>query len=212
MKYTLLKFNSEQKFSKSVAQQLRGFYGNIRRTQNLFHNHETDGRDIYRYPRIQYKVINGQLAIIGIAEGADLVRDEFIKFDEIQLGDRIFSDFEVELFSKDVDFTVSDQLYKYKFRSLWLPLNKKNYMQYLHGNLDLNIALQNNLLSDFSGLGIHINKRIMVNGDFRRKDFFLDTKKMIGFTGSFVTNVLMPNYVGTGKRKSIGYGIIEKIG
>lgn len=44
----------------------------------LFHNHTEDAKDINRYPRIQYKLIDGHPAVVGIMEGADAVKRLFI--------------------------------------------------------------------------------------------------------------------------------------
>ena len=208
MLISILEFGFERKFTKRHAEKLRGFFANLYKDNDLFHNHQQDGRVIYRYPLIQYKIINGKLVIIGLKEGADLVRNEFIKHESINLDGEILSNFEISLKIVQVNMQVEDSLYSYQFNSIWLPLNDKNYRIYKQGKFDLNKALQNNLLSDLKGLGITAEKRIMVKGNFREKKVMVDNKQMTGFVGDFVCNVKIPEFAGTGKRKSIGFGTI----
>lgn len=209
---TILTYIIDKPLSKRSAEQLRGFFGSKYRNNDLFHNHDPEGKSIYRYPLIQYKVIDGNLTVIGLQKGASFVRDEFSQYNELLLGKEQYSNFEIKLTSRQVEFDISEALYRYRFDSIWLPLNNKNYDLYQRGKLDLNIALRNNLLSDLKGLGIWIKEKILVNGQFTPREVEMDNTVMTGFTGEFVTNLKIPDYVGTGKRKSVGFGTIISIG
>lgn len=206
--FSFLQYRGPVQLKKRYAEKLRGYFAGLYRNIDLFHNHTAEGRVLYRYPLIQYKIIDGNPVVIGLNEGAELVKNEFIKHDRLILGDVVYEHFETVLDYKTVDFDVSDTLYEYQFSSLWLPLNEENYRLYQRGGFDLNTGLQNNLLSDLKGLGIWTDKRIMAKGKFVEHEVFLENQKMIGFAGDFVCNVRIPDYMGTGKRKSIGFGVI----
>lgn len=208
MDCAVLTFSSNQLFPKPYGEKLRGFFSNIYKDLDLFHNHAADGKSLYRYPLIQYKVIDGNLTVLGLKEATKLVMNEFVKHGKLKLGGEIFDTFETNLTLKQVNFEVIEKLNSYHFDSVWLPLNEKNYRRYLKGDLDLNVALQNNLLSDLKGLGITAQGRIMVKGRFKKREVILENKKMLGFVGNFVCNMQIPRYIGTGKRKSIGFGTI----
>lgn len=207
MKIAVLKFITEKKFQNRDVEKLRGFFANKFRNEDLFHNHSGE-KDIYRMPLIQYKVINGILTVYGINEGADLVVSKFLNIKEININGEIISEFETELSIKDKKFLVDDELHSYKFDSIWLALNDKNHIKYKKGELNLNKVLQNNILSNFKGCGIKVEKKIMVKGEFKEVEVYVKNIKMIGFVGKFICNVEIPKYMGVGKRKSIGFGVL----
>lgn len=209
--YTSLTYIMDKPLSKRSAEKLRGFFGSKYRDNNLFHNHDQAGKSIYRYPLIQYKLIDGNLSIIGLSEGAAFIKEEFVQYDALELGAARYDRFEIRLITRQVEFNISDSLHRYRFDSIWLPLNHKNYDLYQRGKLDLNIALRNNLLSDLKGLGVWVDSQIMVNGQFSPREVELDNTVMTGFVGEFVCNLQIPDYVGTGKRKSIGFGTIISV-
>jgi len=206
-----LKFISEKKFWQRDAEKLRGYFANLYEEETLYHNHYDNGSSIYRMPLIQYKVINNDLVIVGLNEGADLVKKEFLKHKEIKIGDKVLKNFETKLEIKDEVMKVEEELYTYKFLSPWLPINQKNKKKYIEGELDLNKVLTNNLLSNFKGLGIEVKNRILVKGSYTEKEIDVKNKKMIGFLGEFTTNVKMPNLISIGRRRAVGFGVVEEV-
>lgn len=48
---------------------LRGYISNLFPQYAILHNHREDGSFMYLYPRIQYRVTNGEGFIIGREEG-----------------------------------------------------------------------------------------------------------------------------------------------
>ncbi|MCG7847567.1 MAG: hypothetical protein MIO93_00095, partial [ANME-2 cluster archaeon] len=53
------------------------------------HQHHTD-RLIYRYPLVQYKIIDGTPTVIGINEGAEVLKEIYDQYNEINLGGNIY--------------------------------------------------------------------------------------------------------------------------
>lgn len=206
-----LRYISEDKFWQRDAEKLRGCFANLYKEETLFHNHYGNGRSIYRMPLIQYKVINNDLVIVGLNEGADLLKKEFLKHKEIRIGDKILKNFETKLEIRNEVMKVEEGLYTYKFLSPWLPINQKNKKRYIEGELDLDKVLRNNLLSNFKGLGIEVKNRILVKGSYTEKEIDVKNKKMVGFLGEFTTNVKMPNLISIGRRRAVGFGVVEEV-
>lgn len=210
IKKAILSYITEKKYDKRYAEKLRGYFGNLYKEEDLFHNHNNE-KSIYRMPLIQYKVIEGNLSIIGINEGAELVAKEFIKHKKLNIGNEIIEKFETKLSIKEEEFYVAEELFSYKFDSIWLALNQENYKKYLkEEEFNLDKILTNNILSNFKGCGITASKKIMVKGNFQKIEAEMKNNEMIGFIGEFVSNVKMPDFLGIGKRRAIGYGTVIK--
>ncbi len=206
-----LKFISEFFFKQRDAEKLRGYFANLYKDETLFHNHYENGESMYRMPLVQYKVIEGNLIVIGFNKGSDLVKKEFLKHKEIKIGDITLKNFETKLEIKSEIMKVDDDLYTYKFLSPWLPINQKNKRLYFEEKLDLDKVLTNNLLTNFKGLNIEADKKIMVKGRYIEKEVNVKNTKMIGFLGEFTTNVKMPNLISIGRRRAVGFGVVEEV-
>ncbi len=213
IKTTVLKFITEKKYDRRYAEKLRGYFAEIYREEDIFHNHNGE-KVVYRMPLIQYKVIDGNLAVIGINEGAELVAKEFLKHKRIPLktekGEEYLENFETNLSMKNEEFYISDELHSYKFDSIWLALNEDNHKKYKKGEINLDKILIGNILSNLKGCGITADKNIMAKGEYKTVEVDMKNNEMIGFTGSFVTNAVIPEYMSLGKRRAIGYGAVVK--
>ena|SRR5665811_2483169 len=69
------------------ASHLRGFFATKFNEYTLLHQHSAD-KFIYSYPLVQYKMINGAPMVIGINEGAEVLKQVYDKYDEIKLGEQ----------------------------------------------------------------------------------------------------------------------------
>lgn len=212
IKVAELKFITEKKFNFRDSEKLRGYFGSIYKEENLFHNHDKEGKSIYRMPLIQYRVIDGMLTINGYNEAVKTLAEKFINVKELIIENEKYSDFETQLNIKEEDFFVDDNLHEYHFYSLWLPVNQKNYLKYINKKLDLNKVLQNNILTNFKGLNIFINKKIMTKGEFKEKTVKINNIEYFGFTGNFTTNVKIPDYLSVGQMRAIGFGSVKRRG
>ena len=206
-----LRYIGDIEFWQRDAEKLRGYFANLYEEQTLFHNHYDNGESIYRMPLIQYKVIEGDLVILGFNKGADLIKKEFLKHKEIRIGEVTLKDFETKLEIKNENMSVDDELYTYKFLSPWLPINQKNKKLYMEGKLDLDRVLTNNLLSNFKGLNVEADKKIMVKGRYVEREVTVKNRNLIGFLVEFTTNVKMPNFISVGRRRAVGFGVVEEV-
>ena len=58
---------------------------------------------------------------------------------------------------------------------------------------------------------MELKLRIIAAGEFEENKIIEKDTVILGFTGTFKTNVNLPNFISLGKRKSIGFGIIKRI-
>ena len=213
MKLVEVIFKGEDKFSKSSAKALRGYFGNYFKNIVEFHNHLDQITFNYKSPNIQYRVIKGKLSILGINKGGDILLKsiEEIKLDEIILDgiDNKIKEKEIKITFPELE--IKDERYDYKFESFWIALNEENYKKYKKGELSLDIQLRNNILEFFKLCGTQAKKRIIAAGEFEENKIIEKDTVILGFTGTFKTNINLPNFISLGKRKSIGFGIIKRI-
>lgn len=52
-----------------AGRRLRGFFASGREEESLLHNHGGGGRDVYRYPRVQYKIVRGTPTVVALEGG-----------------------------------------------------------------------------------------------------------------------------------------------
>lgn len=213
MKLVEVIFKGRDKFSKSSAKALRGYFGNFFRKIVEFHNHLDQITFNYKSPNIQYRVIDGNLSILGINEGGDILLKsiEEIKLDEIILDgiDNKIKEKEIKITFPELE--IKDERYDYKFESFWIALNEENYKKYQKGEFSLDNQLRNNILEFFKLSGVQATKRIIAVGEFEEHKIIEKDTVILGFTGTFKTNVNLPDLIALGKRKSVGFGIIKRI-
>ncbi|RDY23796.1 hypothetical protein CHF27_006650 [Romboutsia maritimum] len=208
MKLILIKFDTKEDFKSKEVEKLRGYIGNLYKDEIKFHNHKNTYEFNYQMPKIQYKLINNKLCILGMDEGEQLIKQNLLDLKELNISGKIISGFKTSVEIYEDEFEVKDELFSYKFETPWLALNNENYKKYKNGDFSLDKQLQNNLLSNFKDCGIRVDKKIMVKGNFRPIKLVMKDTVLIGFNGEFISNVYIPSYMGVGKRKSIGYGTI----
>lgn len=198
------------------AHKLRGYFGDYFREHSpLLHNHYEDGSTRYRYPLVQYKVIDKIPTLLGINDGAELLTSLFLRINELDIGGKTFPVYSKNISQHKAEAGVVDELYSYRFVNYWMALNSDNYKQYLQVDEDgkrqmLDQILRNNILSFFKGVGIWVEEKIMAKSKLQAKTSNFKDQKMLVFEGDFVSNVILPDLVGLGKSVSRGFGAIKK--
>lgn len=69
----IIRFYCDKELDKKDGTALRGFFWNLFKNRAEFHHHGVNGL-IYKYPLIQYKIIDKIAVITGIKEGAYLLK------------------------------------------------------------------------------------------------------------------------------------------
>jgi len=198
------------------ATQLRGFFATKFNEYTLLHQHNTD-KLIYKYPLVQYKMINKIPTVIGINEGVEVLKDIYDKYDEINLNGNIYEIVERGITVKEQEFGISDKLLSYRFVTPWLALNQENFEKYLKfGGVKQNEMLRRNLvgnlLSASKGLGYNVPDTIRLEiGKGQNMMCKVKRVQFVGFICEFMVNFEIPQYIGLGKSVSRGYGAVEKI-
>ena len=200
------------------AHKLRGFFGQLFKAHSdILHNHFSDGTSKYQYPLVQYKVINKTPYLVGIKEGGELLTDLFLKIKQITIESKTYKVNSKNILNRITEIDTFTGLNEYKFETLWMGLNQKNHQLYLNlksqqeKNAFLNKQIQNSILSFYKGIGFFTKERIMATTKFIEKTTKFKNKDMIVFNGSFVTNAVLPDFVGIGKSSSRGFGTVSKL-
>lgn len=201
------------------AHKLRGYFGDLFKEHSpLLHNHYQDGSLRYRYPQIQYKVINKTPHLIGVDEGADLLTQLFLKIKEINIDGKTYPIQSKNISQQQKEIGFSDALHEYNFETLWMGLNQQNYSKFVKFETEkerddmLNSILTGHILGFFKTFGVFLNpdERIMVKHRLIQKNTNFKGQKMLAFTGSFICNALLPDLIGLGKSTSRGFGTIKQ--
>lgn len=214
---TIIRFPEIQLATRD-AHKLRGYFGNIFQEYSpLLHNHLESGESAYRYPLVQYKVINRVPTLVGLNEGADLLINLFLKIKNLQIEDKTYPINQKNIESKMLEIGLSNELHSYRFQTLWMALNQENHQRYLHNSASeqqkqLNTLLQNNILSYFKAMNYWVNGQVMgmLQNVYEKETKFKD-KSMIAFQADFVSNAVLPSFIGIGKSVARGFGSIERI-
>jgi Cas6b C-terminal domain/Cas6b N-terminal domain len=197
------------------AHKLRGYFGNLFREHSpLLHNHLETGENAYRYPLVQYKVIAGVPTLVGLNEGADLLIGLFLKIKELQIDSQSYPILQKNIESKSVTIGLSGDLHAYRFETLWMALSQRNYAEYMAEPEEqkpkhLKAILTGNILSFLKAMNYIAEATVLVNLKIigERKTQFKNNT-MLAFQASFVTNTLLPEYIGLGKSVARGFGTI----
>lgn len=197
---------------------LRGYIGNLFKDKSpLLHNHFESGKLRYSYPLVQYKIIDSVPYLIGLAEGAEILIELFLKIDSLDLEDKKFNIYSKNITNKIEDISLTESLSEYNFETLYMGLNQKNFSTYnnlLPGSERSNYIskiLIGNILSFYKGINYTAKERIYVKPSLTETISNFKDNKMTVFSGKFITNAALPNYIGLGKSVSRGYGTISKI-
>lgn len=205
---------SELKLKNRDAEKIRGYIGNRYIENNLLHNHD-DNKFIYRYPLVQYKVIDNIPTIIGINEAANIVAKIGLFEDELIIRDVSYDINKKEINKENFEFGCTDDYIEYEFVTPWIAINQKNRAEYQYGNEIkkeeiLKKVLIGNIISMSKGLGYTVSKQLICWINVEEKRVKLKGITHVGFVGKFKVNFKIPDYLGLGKSVSRGFGTIKK--
>ena len=220
MKIELIKLviDIETKLKLYHAEKIRGYLGNLFWDNPYAHQHNADGSLIYRYPCVQYKVINGSCLLIGFNEGKKVIKNTFHDLGTINLDGKWEEVIGKGLESYTKSFSIASEQIYYEFLTPWLALNEKNYDKYqrLSGWAKkkelLEKILIGNIISMSKSLGYTVPAPIEANiANLREVPTSLKGPPMLGFLGTFSVNFEIPDYWGIGKSVSRGFGTVERV-
>ncbi|QTY26837.1 CRISPR-associated endonuclease Cas6 [Flavobacterium sp. CS20] len=201
------------------AHKLRGYFGLLFKEHSpLLSNHYEDGSLRYRYPLVQYKVIDKTPILVGINEGGELLTQLFLKINQLDIDGKNYVIHSKNISNQAYEVGFTKDLNEYKFKTLWLALNQNNHQKYIAFKTEtekedmLKRIVIGHVLSLFRNIGVELkpNERLMTKLDVKQKQTKFKDKSMLAFTGSFILNALLPDDIGLGKSVSRGFGTIQK--
>ncbi len=202
------------------AHKLRGYFGHLFKEHSpLLSNHYEDGSLRYRYPLVQYKVIDKTPVLVGINEGGELLTQLFLRINQIDINGKNYAIYSKNISNQNYQVGFSEDLNEYQFKTLWLALNQDNFKKYTAFKTEaekddmLKRILIGHVLSLFRNIGVELksNERLMAKLNVKQKQTKFKDKSMLAFSGRFVINALLPDDIGLGKSVSRGFGSLVKV-
>lgn len=197
------------------ARKVRGFFSDLDMSDSILHNHTLDGVEIYRYPKIQYKVLNGgEPTIVAVEEGISSIHPHLMNQKELQIGNQVFTDTSLDIHLSEKPLGDIRRKISYQFITPWIALNQRNYKIYQKSSdeereLLLQQILIGNVLSLCKGLGVTIEGKLEVEHQLKERTVLYKGKKMEGFIGTFQINCCIPELLGIGKGTARGFGTVK---
>ena len=171
-------------------------------------------RNKYLYPRVQVKILNEQIYIVGIKEGGNPVLSLIDNIRSFNFGNITINIEKYDIEENKAQFITTEKLLRYKFITPWIALNKSTGGKYRfladqEKPLFLNQLLGKNLLFIAKELGFEIKNKIFtkvsIDNLIPEK---IDENGWGAFTGEFKTNFLLPSYIGLGNGITRGFGTL----
>lgn len=196
---------------------VRGFFGDLYRNRPEFHGHRGD-KLIYKHPLIQYKIFGGSALVVGLKEGAYLLK-AVPKLEYLEIYYQKYPVIKQNKSSVIVPFGLLKDMVCYTFVTPWVGLNEENYQLYLklrENRKDvsplLNKIIIGNILSMCKSVGYTVDDTIFVKSKLAEMKC-IEVKKdvrLTAFEGEFETNFSIPDFWGIGSKVSLGYGTVNR--
>ena len=171
-------------------------------------------RTKYLYPRVQVKILNEHIYIIGIKEGVEPVMSLVDNVKSFNFGNITININKYEVEENFDQFKGTEKLLRYKFITPWIALNNSTWGKYRflsdqEKSHFLNKLLGQNLLFIAKELGREIKTKIytkvIVDNNVPEK---IDDNGWGAFVGEFQTNFILPSYTGLGNGITRGFGTL----
>jgi len=171
-------------------------------------------REKFLYPRVQVKILNEQIYIVGIGEGVGPIKLLAKKLESMDFGNITFQILDMDIEESFDRFHPVDKLIRYRFVTPWVALNQTTGSRYRFlNNVDrinfLNRLLGQNIVFMAREMGMELDENIFskvtLSSLFPRP---VDENNWGAFEGEFRANFILPNYLGIGNGITRGYGTI----
>ena len=216
IKTTVLRLSTDKPVRKTPYQ-VKGVFIKKHASEPITPMLDGTYRKKFSYPRVQVKILNEQIYIIGIKEGVEPVLSIPDKIKELDFGNITFAinDFKEETLKQQ--FALSGTVVRYSFLTSWAALNyvtgkKYRSISFKRKSSYLNKLLGINLMFLAKEMGVSIDKGIYTKLEIPNlHPKSIDDNKWKSFKGDFKTNIILPNYIGLGNGITRGYGTISRL-
>ncbi len=204
---------------RGEAPQLRGFFGHTFAEAVMLHHHAPDGRLVYDYPRVQFKVLGETGVLIGLEEACELLMELWMDVDHARIGQEDLAVLDSTVTRRRAAIGATGRSLRYRFAAPWLALNQANHDRYRNATgpgqrrAVLERVLIGNCLALAKAFGHHVDRRLQADcGGLRETKTRLKGVTMLGFVGTFAVNFALPLRIGLGKSVARGFGTVEPQG
>tara|TARA_Y100001936_G_scaffold82325_1_gene80975 strand:+ start:1076 stop:1993 length:918 start_codon:yes stop_codon:yes gene_type:complete len=199
---------------KKTPYQVKGVFMKNFSSYNVIPMLNGEFRNRYLYPRVQVKVINEKIFIIGIGNGYDPVLQLTDNINQLDFGNITFDILEKRIDENENIFDYKEDPIDYRFITSWAALNKnslktfrkmkpENRINYLNKLLEKNIAFISQELN--LDPPEKLISMIKINST---EPMLIDNRKWGSFDGKFKTNFHLPSFVGLGNGITRGFGTL----
>jgi len=195
---------------------LRGALANLFPDEPLLHQHGNGGL-IYRYPLVHYRGQKNKGVLVGFYEGAHLLARLPLLDQTMQIGNVSTKVVDIELEFSMRSVGVARKLTRYYLVTPWIPFNQTNYESYkqmtrVEQTYERDRIAVGNLLTTLRGLKIEFPEQLYAAFQVRRSvGCRYKDKTFLGFLGTLITNVDLPDDIAIGRAVSHGYGWLKRI-
>jgi len=171
-------------------------------------------RKKFLYPRVQVKILNEQIYLVGLSKSVDSILSLSEKFDSLDFGNITFKVNDINVIEQTDILTPSNHPMRYRFLSPWVALNPATHKRYKvldnSGKIKfLSQLLTHNILFLGKEMGLDIDTKIYTWLSLSSlSPDPIGEKNWGSFNGSFKTNIILPNYIGLGNGITRGFGTI----
>lgn len=198
--------------AEARARQLRGALAEAFGDDDLFHQHDANGKPLYRYPLVQYRWQGGQGLVLGWgAVASRLLTLPWLDL-ALRLGEESVAVGDAALTLRHEPFGVSDQLLHYRLATPALLLKSENYRRYQGldekgQRAERDRLLVSNLLAAMRGLDIHFPAQLYAAfARPRPRTCHYKGQELVGIGGELVSNAVLPEGFAIGHAVSHGFG------
>ncbi|MEI7893896.1 MAG: CRISPR-associated endonuclease Cas6 [Myxococcales bacterium] len=198
---------------QQLAALWRGAVASLFPAETAFHGH--DGvSTVARYPEAHYRWIDGSPALFATGAAAQHAMAHPWPGVGVRLGTQERRVVQVDWNVLAVKHAFSRRLVRYDFGAPWIALNQENHVRYCAlgaaaRRTELDRILVGNLLTMSQGFGwFYTSEETVVAAFEPKREVSCVVKKnsLIGFEGSFVTNLDLPDDLAVGRSVSHGFG------
>ena len=209
---TVVRFRLAGSLTPADARYLRGAIAG-RGTPAELHQHGPGGL-IYRSPLVRYDVSDGTARMIGLGDGALLLRG-LPRYESLRLGSQNREVREQVCTPGRCEVGPTDRPCYYRLTSPYLPLNQENFHRWQQSDLTqrqelLRRIVVGNLLSFAKGVGLNVTERLVAEPSLEPLGWqtLKPGVRLLTFTGMIAVNFRLPEGWGLGKSIARGFGTI----
>lgn len=210
----LVRITAEQPLVLDQAIGLRGYYAAAYGHSEAFSRFLELSR-AYRYPRLQYKVVDGLGVIMGFGEAAEVLAG--LPYPEsLHLGRQDFAVSDVNSDRGQGSWGFCESTKEYRWLTPWLILDEEGLAKYFRlksphaQKFFLEGLLISNLLAISKELGCRVAGQITAEiKELKQITIEIHGGHTMGFGGSFAANMEIPDFFGLGRSVARGYGTVK---